>query len=113
MSESRRFVAAKKDRSKTVDIELVWEDNEGAEHTTRWTAYPGRIPSIFTYDLVEASRTSEPMWRVFRAALQEKYDDFYAFCMDDEHGIDAKALSDIIEWLLEVDTGRPTQQLSS
>lgn len=59
----------------------------------------------------EGSEATEAMLDIFKRVLPaEEYERFYALCDSPDTVVPVETLGEIISWLLEVYSGRPTEQ---
>lgn len=107
-----KFTAAKVDRDKSDSFILAWEDDESKqEKTETFTVYPGRVPGAVAVDLTTIGQHSKAMWDFFEACMDPaEFARFDSTVRDPKISIDAETLGQIIKWITEVETGRPTEQ---
>ena len=98
-----------------VEFDLAWEDDDGKSATETFSVYPDRIPQ-FTMFRVAGSPVSNDAssWlEVFQKAMDApEYERFAAFCQSDKVDVKAEVIADIVAWLMEQATARPTMPSS-
>lgn len=110
----KKFKAASRaKRGVKAEFELEWETEEGEWRTETFYCYPGRAVGANLFEFVTVGTGSEPMWEFYRTVMGEEFERFEKFVRDEKHGVDADTLRGISSFLIEYDTGDPTEQSSS
>lgn len=106
----KKFKAASAAKRKIKEqFELEWEDEDTGETGEEvFTCYPGRAPGSTIFDIVTVGMGSVPMWDLFRTTMAEDFLRFKQFIEDEKHGVDQAAIREIVDWIIEYDTGTPT-----
>ena len=115
-SQRRTFKIARDAKADVGQVfDLEWESADGADAGTggseEFKAYPGRIPGAVIMDVpnMMVDENTVAYWNVFRHALGDEFDRFSAIIHDPKRLVPAETLSEILSWLFEEATGRPTQ----
>lgn len=94
-----------------VEFELNWQLPDGTLGSPEiFTAYPGRIPGATLLSLANmmVDQNSVAMFELFRAALGDDFARFETLIRDPSRHVTAETLAEIVSWLGEEASGRPT-----
>ncbi len=109
MAAPKSFKAARQ-AQRIEPFTVTWTDEAGDEHDSEFKAYlpiPGAL--ILDATNIVVDQNSVALRSVFQAAMRDGYEEFWAFLSDPGRSIDAELLGDIVAWLYEESSGRPTE----
>lgn len=113
MPAAKKFTAARAaKRGVKAEFEIDWEGDDGTEHTETFYCWPGRATGATLFDLTVMGEGAQAMWDFFTDVMGDGYEDFRKF-VKGPHGVEAEHLREIANWIIEYDTGDPTEQSSS
>lgn len=109
---NQKFTSGRRDLEKKVPFDLAWFDDKDEEQVETFYCYPGRLPGGILFDVLKINDGSAPFWEFWAAIMdEESYVEFRSYVR--KNPIEAQTLRDIMDWIIEFDTGRPTQPPSS
>lgn len=109
---NQKFSSGRRDLEKKAAFDLSWFDEKGEEQVQTFYCYPGRLPGGILFDVLRINDGSAPFWEFWAKVMDDAtYAEFRQTIRDNP--IDAQVLRDIMDWVIEYDTGRPTEQPSS
>lgn len=109
---NQKFTSARRDLEKKVPFDLSWYDDTDEEQVETFYCYPGRLPGGLLFDVLKINDGSAPFWEFWASVMDEAtYEEFRTYVR--KNPIQAATLREIMDWIIEYDTGRPTEQPSS
>lgn len=109
---NQKFTSGRRDLEKKAPFDLEWYDDKGEVQLQTFYCYPGRLPGGILFDVLRINDGSAPFWEFWRKVMDDgTYMEFRETVRDNP--IDAQVLRDIMDWVIEYDTGRPTEQPST
>ncbi len=106
---SKKYTSARRDLDKKMQFELAWYDDKGEEQIGTFFCYPGRLPGGILFDVLKINDGSAPFWEFWEKVMDPgAFLDFRDYVR--KNPIDARILRDVMDDVIEFDTGRPTQQ---
>ena len=109
---NQKFTSARRDLNHKAAFDLSWYDENETEQQETFYCYPGRLPGGILFDVLKINDGSAPFWEFWESVMDEAtYAEFRA-CVR-KNPIEASSLREVMDWVIEYDTGRPTEQPSS
>lgn len=102
------------DAPEPVEFDLKWEDDKGKSQSETFSIHPERVSQFLMFRIAGSPISNDALsWlEVFQKTMDPpEYTRFATFCQDTD-GVEVKAenLADIVAWIMEEATARPTMR---
>jgi hypothetical protein len=105
---NQKFGSPRRDLEKKAAFDIGWFDKKGEEQVATFYCFPGRLPGGLLFDVLRINDGSAPMWEFWGYVMDDAtYKEFYRVVR--KNPIDAQAIRDAMDWVIEYDTGYPTE----
>jgi hypothetical protein len=107
-----KFASGRRDLEQKAAFDLTWFDAKNEEQTETFYCYPGRLPGGVLFDVLRINDGSAPFWEFWELVMDTSTYAEFRQCVR-ANPIDAQVLRNVMDWVIEYETGRPTEQPAS